>query len=59
LAQGYLVREREGHVPQTMALVNEAFVRLLRRPVEWQDRAHFFGVAATLIWRRPKTMKRV
>lgn len=35
---------------QTTALVNEAFVRLIDwRQVEWQDRAHFFGVSATLM----------
>jgi RNA polymerase sigma factor (TIGR02999 family) len=50
LAHGYLQGEREGHVLQTTALVNEAFVRLIDwQQVEWQDRAHFFGVAATLM----------
>ena len=50
LAHGYLVGERQGHVLQTTALVNEAFVRLIDwQQVEWQDRAHFFGVAATLM----------
>lgn len=50
LAHGYLAGEQTGHVLQTTALVNEAFVRLLDwRQVEWQDRAHFFGVAATLM----------
>jgi RNA polymerase sigma factor (TIGR02999 family) len=50
LAHGYLAGERRGHVLQTTALVNEAFVRLIDwRQVEWQDRAHFFGVAATLM----------
>jgi RNA polymerase sigma factor (TIGR02999 family) len=35
---------------QTTALVNEAFVRLIDwRQVEWQNRAHFFGVSATLM----------
>ncbi len=35
---------------QTTALVNEAFVRLIDwRQVEWQSRAHFFGVSATLM----------
>lgn len=50
LAHGYLKGERQGHVLQTTALVNEAFVQLLDwEQVEWQDRAHFFGVAATLM----------
>jgi RNA polymerase sigma factor (TIGR02999 family) len=52
LAHGYLAGERRGHVLQTTALVNEAFVRLIDwRQVEWQSRAHFFGVAATLMRR--------
>jgi RNA polymerase sigma-70 factor, ECF subfamily len=50
LAHGYLAGERHGHVLQTTALVNEAFVRLIDwKQVEWQSRAHFFGVAATLM----------
>lgn len=50
LAHAYLAGERRGHVLQTTALVNEAFVRLIDwRQVEWQNRAHFFGVAATLM----------
>jgi RNA polymerase sigma factor (TIGR02999 family) len=50
LAHRYLAAERPGHVLQTTGLVNEAFVRLIDwRQVEWQDRAHFFGVSATLM----------
>jgi RNA polymerase sigma-70 factor (ECF subfamily) len=50
LAHGYLAGERQGHVLQTTALVNEAFVRLIDwQQVEWQNRAHFFGVSATLM----------
>ena len=50
LAHGYLAGERHGHVLQTTALVNEAFVRLIEwQKVEWQGRAHFLGVAATLM----------
>jgi RNA polymerase sigma factor (TIGR02999 family) len=50
LARGYLRRERPGHVLQTTALVNEAFVRLLGwQDVNWQNRAHFLGVAARLM----------
>ncbi|MGE0130732.1 MAG: sigma-70 family RNA polymerase sigma factor [Blastocatellales bacterium] len=52
LAHGYLAGERRGHVLQTSALVNEAFVRLIDwQQVEWQSRAHFFGVSATLMRR--------
>ncbi len=47
LARRYLGQERPGHTLQATALVHEAYVRLVGgEPVEWQDRAHFFGVAA-------------
>ena len=50
LARGYLRRERAGHVLQTTALVNEAFVRLLGwEDVNWQNRAHFLAMAAQLM----------
>jgi RNA polymerase sigma-70 factor (ECF subfamily) len=50
LAHRYLVGERSGHTLQTTALVNEAYLRLIDwKNVEWQDRAHFFGVAARLM----------
>ena len=50
LARGYLRRERRGHLLQTTALVNEAFVRLLNwRDVSWQNRAHFVAMAARLM----------
>jgi RNA polymerase sigma factor (TIGR02999 family) len=50
LAHSYLAGERRGHLLQTTALVNEAFVRLIDwRKVEWQNRAHFYGVAAKLM----------
>ncbi len=50
LPHGYLAGERHGHVLQTTALVNEAFVRLIDwQEVDWQNRAHFFGVSATLM----------
>ena len=50
LAHRYLVGERQGHTLQTTALVNEAYLRLIDwKNVEWQDRAHFFGVAARLM----------
>jgi RNA polymerase sigma-70 factor (ECF subfamily) len=50
LSRYYLRRERKGHVLQTTALVNETFTRLLGwKDVSWQNRAHFFGMAARLM----------
>jgi len=47
LAHRYLRRERAGHTLQSTALVHEAYVRLAgSAPAQWQDRAHFFGIAA-------------
>ena len=47
LAAHYMAAERPGHVLQTTALVNEAYMRLVDwKDVEWQSRAHFFGLAA-------------
>lgn len=52
LARGYMRRESPGHTLQTSALVNEAFVRLVdQRNVHWQNRAHFFGLAAHMMRR--------
>lgn len=52
LAHHYMRRERPGHLLQTSALVNEAYVRLIDwKNVRWQNRAHFFGVAAQLMRR--------
>lgn len=46
-AARYLRRERRNHTLQPTALVNEAFIKLIdQRNVRWQNRAHFFGVAA-------------
>ena len=39
-------RERPGHTLQATAVVHEAFVKLVEMNVSWQDRAHFFAVAA-------------
>ena len=45
-----LSRERSGHLLQTTALVNEAFVRLVgNADADWEDRAHFFAVAAQVM----------
>lgn len=50
LAARYMRREKPGHTLQTSALVNEAFVRLIEHPqIDWQNRAHFFGLAANLM----------
>lgn len=52
LASRYLRRERQGHTLQSTALVHEAYMRLVdQRNVHWQNRAHFFGIAAQLIRR--------
>jgi RNA polymerase sigma factor (TIGR02999 family) len=52
LAEGYMQRERPGHLLQTTALVNEAYLRLINwKNVCWQNRAHFFGVAAQMMRR--------
>jgi RNA polymerase sigma factor (TIGR02999 family) len=50
IAARYLHSERSGHTLQTTALVHEAYLRLIDEThIQWQGRAHFFGVAATLI----------
>jgi RNA polymerase sigma-70 factor (ECF subfamily) len=47
LAASYLRRERPDHTLQPTALVNEAFLKLVdQRAAKWQNRAHFFGIAA-------------
>jgi RNA polymerase sigma-70 factor (ECF subfamily) len=52
LARRYMFGERVGHTLQTTALVNEAYLRLLKaQQVNWQNRAHFFAVAAQLMRR--------
>lgn len=46
-ASRYLRRERQGHTLQTTALINETYLKLIgQQNVNWQNRAHFFGVAA-------------
>jgi len=46
-ATNYLRRERVGHTLQATALINEAYLKLIdQREVNWQNRAHFFGIAA-------------
>ncbi|MFN7948331.1 MAG: sigma-70 family RNA polymerase sigma factor [Blastocatellia bacterium] len=52
LARRYMNRENPGHTLQTTALVNEAYLRLVdAREVQWQNRAHFFAVAAQMMRR--------
>lgn len=52
LAASYMRRERPDHTLQATALVHEAFLKLVeQRSVNWQGRAHFFGVAAQLMRR--------
>ena len=49
LARQYLRRERPGHVLQTTALVNEAFIRLMNWKGSWQNRGHFLAMVAQLM----------
>ena len=50
LARHYLRQERDGHTLQSTALVHEAYLRLAgNTPPQWQNRAHFFGIAAHLM----------
>ncbi|MDT7809761.1 MAG: hypothetical protein QOJ70_3574 [Acidobacteriota bacterium] len=52
LAHSYMRRENEDHTLQTTALVNEAYLKLVDQTrVCWQNRAHFFGIAAQLMRR--------
>lgn len=52
LARQHMRREKPGHLLQTSALVNEAYLRLVdASQVEWKNRAHFFGIAARLMRR--------
>lgn len=47
LAHNFLYRERPGHTLQTTALVHEAYLKLIdQRDARWQNRAHFFAIAA-------------
>lgn len=53
LAAAYMRRERKEHTLQPTALVHEAYLKLMeQREVDWQSRAHFFGIAA-------QTMRRI
>lgn len=68
LASHYMREERGDHLLQTSALINEAYLRLIDwKSVRWQNRAHFFGVAARMMRRilvdfarqRPRVEKQV
>ena len=52
MAKRHLGRERPDHTLQTTALVNEVYLRLIdQKNVRWQNRAHFFAIAARLMRR--------
>ena len=52
LAHSYMRKESSDHTLQTTALVNEAYLRLVdQRNTRWQNRAHFFGIAAQIMRR--------
>jgi RNA polymerase sigma-70 factor, ECF subfamily len=52
IAARHMRRERQGHTLQTTALVNEAYLKLVKQEdVSWQGRSHFFATAATLMRR--------
>jgi RNA polymerase sigma factor (TIGR02999 family) len=52
IANRYLRKERKDHTLQATALINEAYIRLVdQKNVQWQNRAHFFGIAAQMMRR--------
>jgi RNA polymerase sigma-70 factor (ECF subfamily) len=52
LARAYMRRERFDHTLQPTALVHEAYIKLVQQPsIDWQSRAHFFGIAAQVMRR--------
>ena len=52
LAHSYMRREDPNHTLQTSALINETYLRLIdQKRVKWQNRAHFFGIAAQIMRR--------
>jgi RNA polymerase sigma factor (TIGR02999 family) len=52
LAKSYLAKERPNHILQTTALIQETYLRLIDwQNAHWQNRAHFFGVAAQMMRR--------
>lgn len=51
LASAYMRRERPDHTLQPTALINEAYLRLAKEDIDWQNRDHFIGVAANVMRR--------
>jgi RNA polymerase sigma factor (TIGR02999 family) len=52
MARRYMRQERSDHILQTTALIHEAYLRLVeQKETNWQNRAHFFAVAAQLMRR--------
>jgi RNA polymerase sigma factor (TIGR02999 family) len=51
LARKHMRRESRGGTLQTTALVHEAYLRLFQKPIDWQDRSHFFAVASQTMHR--------
>jgi RNA polymerase sigma-70 factor (ECF subfamily) len=51
LAKAYMRRERTDHTLQATALINEAYLRLVKDDVDWNSRAHFIGLAAHVMRR--------
>src|ERR1700727_225846 len=51
LAETYMHRERKDHTLQPTALINEAYLRLAREDIDWQNHEHFIGVAANVMRR--------
>lgn len=52
LAHHYMIRFKPGNTLQTTAVINEAYIRLVNQKcVHWQNRAHFFGLAANMMRR--------
>jgi RNA polymerase sigma factor (TIGR02999 family) len=50
MAKRYMARENPGHILQPTALINEAFLQMIDgEKIRWQNRAHFFGVAAKIM----------
>jgi RNA polymerase sigma-70 factor (ECF subfamily) len=51
IAAAYMRRERPGHTLQATALINEAYMRLVGEDIDWDNRAHFIGLAANVMRR--------
>lgn len=52
IAHRYMRRERGSHTLQTTALINEAYLKLVdENKINWQNRAHFYGIGATVMRR--------